>query len=67
MTRDPQHSPWLCHICDATSTTESQTCSVCYKVACSAHLRKISIFNKESGIYEIRPVCVMCGFAEELS
>ena len=66
MSSATHHSPWICHICDATSTTESQSCALCFKIACSAHLRKISLYNRETGIYEIRPVCLTCALDRNL-
>jgi hypothetical protein len=55
-----EHSPWICHVCDATATGESTACSVCYKTTCALHLKLLTVFNQESGLYEIAPVCVHC-------
>jgi hypothetical protein len=56
-----ENSPWICHICDFKSaTTESRTCSVCYRVTCPAHLQRVSTFNKERSLYELQDVCVSC-------
>jgi len=60
MNNDPEHSPWICHVCDATFTSESTACSLCYKTTCSAHLKRVSLYNRESGLYEIAPVCIWC-------
>lgn len=56
----PEHCPWICHVCDATSTGESTACSICYKTTCPLHLRRVSLYNAESGLYEVAPVCVLC-------
>jgi hypothetical protein len=60
MSDTPEHCPWICHVCEATSTSESTACSVCYKTTCAAHLRRILVRNEESGLYEIAPVCIHC-------
>ncbi len=55
------NSPWLCHVCDKKfHQAESQACSVCYKIACSQHMRIHSQLNRDSGLYELRPICVAC-------
>lgn len=64
MCDNSEHSPWICHVCDATSTSESTACSVCYKTTCDLHLKHVSVFNKESGLYEIVPICVHCAASE---
>jgi hypothetical protein len=56
---------WICHICDFTSSsTESRACSICYKIACSLHLKTVTEFNAESGLYELLPVCVVCAMRQ---
>jgi hypothetical protein len=56
----PEHCPWICHVCDATSTSESTTCSMCYKTTCAAHLKRTLLRNGQSGLYEIAPACAYC-------
>ena len=56
----PEKSPWICHVCDVKSTSESVACSLCYKTTCAAHLTHKSAYNEETGLYEINPVCVVC-------
>jgi hypothetical protein len=52
---------WICHICDFTSSSsESRACSLCYKVACSMHLKNVTKFNAESGLFELQPICALC-------
>ncbi|MDH3997684.1 MAG: hypothetical protein OET90_02490 [Desulfuromonadales bacterium] len=56
-----ERSPWICHICDYKSeNTESETCDLCYRVTCSLHLRKASIYDKQSGLYVTADVCIDC-------
>jgi hypothetical protein len=57
---DPHHSPWICHICDTKSTSESVACSVCYRVTCHLHLTHVTELNRESGLYELNPICLDC-------
>ncbi len=58
-------SPWLCHVCNYTSsTTESIACSLCYKTTCSVHLKHVTAYNAESGLYELQPVCIHCAAAK---
>jgi len=55
------HSAWMCHICDYSSTTEEAiACASCYKIACRKHLRTSSIYNQQTGLYEIARVCALC-------
>ena len=53
-------SPWLCHVCESKGKGESQSCSLCYMTTCAEHLRKVSMFNPETGLYEILPICLDC-------
>lgn len=55
-----EKSPWICHICDHSGLGESQSCALCYMVTCPAHLQIKMIFNKETGLYELLPVCLCC-------
>ena len=56
-----ESSPWICHVCDRKATSGAGTaCSVCYKTTCATHLRQTTTFNRESGLYELTPVCVCC-------
>lgn len=65
MSEKPENSPWLCHVCDYKSRGEGSTaCSVCFKTTCSTHLKLSTVFNAETGLYEIQPICVLCSFAE---
>ena len=57
---DNSSNRWICHLCDHKSQGESRVCSVCYKTTCFAHLKTQSFFNEESGLYELRPVCLYC-------
>lgn len=66
MSAEEKNIPWMCHVCDRTGTGESVACAVCYKTTCKAHLSYRSLFNKESGLYEIQPVCVYCRAEDSL-
>ncbi len=57
---------WICHVCDAKGSGESTACSVCYKTTCAAHLRHLTIFNPQSRLYELTPVCMECAVRETL-
>jgi hypothetical protein len=57
---------WICHICGKTSRGEGAHCEVCFRVACHAHLRRTSVYNRESGLYEFTSVCMECAMAEIL-
>ncbi|ORJ62505.1 hypothetical protein [Geothermobacter hydrogeniphilus] len=58
-------SPWICHICDAKGSGESTACSRCYQVTCAAHLTHRSVYNPQSGLFELQPVCMACALNTE--
>lgn len=60
-------SPWMCHICDVTSHSESTACSVCFKTTCAMHLKHVTTLNRESGLYELQPICLNCAIEKTLS
>ena len=61
MSEGPEHSPWICHICDYKSTQgESKTCDACYRVTCGQHLVRMTRYNRDSGLYEMADVCLDC-------
>ncbi len=58
---NPESSPWLCHVCNESSTTEEGiACATCFKIACRRHLRTSTVYNPQTGLYEIARVCVLC-------
>jgi len=58
---EQQKSAWMCHVCDLTSDkSEPIACAFCYKVTCALHLAHKTVLNKESGLYELQPICVEC-------
>jgi len=57
---DQSNSPWICHVCNLKSSGESSACSVCYMTTCSRHLKYKTVLNRETGLYELQPVCVEC-------
>jgi len=55
------NSPWICHVCETRSTFgEGQACAVCFKITCPAHMQVRSIYNPESRLYELQPICLFC-------
>jgi len=67
MDSDNLQSAWICHVCDYSSNVgEGQTCSECYKITCNQHVTITSVLNPESGLYELKPVCVECQFKKQL-
>ncbi len=62
-----ESSPWMCHICDYRSTIgEGLVCSECYKITCREHITTTSVYNPDSGLYELQLVCVECHFRKSL-
>ncbi len=62
-----EKSPWMCHICNYCSTVgEGLVCSECYKLTCHDHMATATVLNKESGLYEIKQICVECQFRAKL-
>lgn len=67
MTADDRQSAWMCHVCDYSSNIGAgQVCSECYKITCNQHTTICSVFNAESGLYELKPICVECQFKKQL-
>lgn len=61
MSDEYEVSPWMCHICNKTSsTTESRACERCYKIACEHHMHTKAFLNRESGLWELKQVCTLC-------
>jgi hypothetical protein len=55
-----EQTRWICHVCDTKATGESNACHLCYKTTCALHLRHQTVFNPQSGLYELLPICVEC-------
>lgn len=53
-------SPWLCAICGDRGEGEGSACALCYMVVCPSHLQRQPVFNAETGLYELQPVCSCC-------
>jgi len=67
MSADYEKSPWICHVCGYRSTRgEGIACEQCYKIACRKHLTIATIRNEETGLYELKQICVECRFREHL-
>ncbi|MDT8420551.1 MAG: hypothetical protein RQ754_08975 [Desulfuromonadales bacterium] len=61
---DLEQSPWICHVCDRRFPGgEAEACSVCYKTACSLHLKRVPV-ERESGLLVLEPICVHCEMAK---
>jgi hypothetical protein len=61
MIDESANTPWICHVCDFTSSaSESRACAVCYKTTCPAHLKTVPTFNAETRLFELQPICVLC-------
>ena len=60
---DERDSPWICHVCNLKATGASTACSVCYMTTCSRHLQHVPHFNRDSGLFELQPICVNCALA----
>lgn len=58
-----ESSPWICHICNHKGLGESVACAQCFQVTCPAHLTHKSVFNRETGLYGLQPVCMACSVA----
>jgi len=58
------NTPWICHVCGKSSRGESSVCEICFRTTCQKHLRRSSIYNKESGLYEFTAVCIECTLAK---
>jgi hypothetical protein len=68
MSADFEPSPWICHVCGHTSTVgEGIACDQCYKIACRRHLVVASIYNPDSGLYELKQICVDCQLRKQLN
>jgi hypothetical protein len=62
-----ERSPWMCHVCDRYFTFgEGLVCSECYKLTCDQHMTTATVMNNESGLYELRMICVECQFRKTL-
>jgi len=63
MSDDDQQSAWMCHVCDRPFLTGvGEACSVCYKVTCPQHLKRVPV-AQPSGVLVLEPVCVTCQLA----
>ncbi|MCK5826028.1 MAG: hypothetical protein KAG93_03270 [Desulfuromusa sp.] len=60
--------PWMCHICDHRSTFgEGIVCSECYKLTCNEHMTTATVLNTDTGLYELKKICVECQFRKTLN
>ncbi|SDZ96806.1 hypothetical protein SAMN05660420_00906 [Desulfuromusa kysingii] len=63
-----EKSAWMCHICDYHSTIGSGiACSECFKITCNEHITTATVMNPESGLYELKNICVECQFKKTLN
>lgn len=62
-----ESSPWMCHVCGYCSTVgEGLACAECYKLTCREHMTVATVQNPESGLYELKQICVECQFKKNL-
>lgn len=67
MSDEEFHSPWMCHVCSFSSNVgEGLVCSECYKISCRQHTTISSAFNPQTGLYELKQVCVECLLKKQL-
>lgn len=59
-TRDPESSPWICHVCGKTFTGESMVCSLCFRTTCPEHLCKAASLGGNSSDNESEWLCAEC-------
>jgi len=63
-----EKSAWMCHVCDRFSTVgEGIVCSECFKITCREHVTTATVLNAESGLYELKMICVECQFLKNLN
>jgi hypothetical protein len=62
-----EKGPWRCHICGYCSTIgEGLVCSECYRICCNDHITTATVYNEDSGLYELKLICVQCQFKKHL-
>jgi len=67
MSDDYEKSPWICHVCGYTSVVEEGiACDRCYKITCRRHLTVATVHNEDSGLYELKQICVECQLRKHL-
>lgn len=53
--------PWICHVCGKKSSTGAgKACSLCFKIACGAHLKPLPLKSEAFGNLELKLVCAAC-------
>jgi hypothetical protein len=63
-----EKSPWMCHVCDYCSTIgEGIVCSECFMITCNEHITTATVLNPETGLYELKMICVECQFRKSLN
>lgn len=66
MSSEDLHTPWICHVCDAKGSGQSLTCCNCFKVTCSKHLQHVPSYNRETGLYQLMPICLDCAIRDAI-
>ena len=64
---EPEPSPWLCHVCDKKGRGESTACDLCYRTTCTEHLTRVSLHDRQSGLYMLKRICVACALEQARS
>lgn len=67
MNQDTSKSPWVCHVCDAKGIGESLTCCHCFMVTCAKHLKHVTSYNPDTGLYQLMPICLDCAIREVIN
>lgn len=58
--------PWICHVCGKKSSTSAgKACSLCFKIACDAHINAMPLKSEKFGNLELKLVCTACADALE--
>lgn len=53
--------PWLCHVCgDGYRNQRATACTLCFQIACQAHIDLIVVDNHTYHHPELKLVCSLC-------
>jgi hypothetical protein len=61
MNEENESVPWICHVCGKKSSTGvGKACSLCFKIACDAHIKPLPLKSEKFGNLELKLVCTAC-------
>jgi hypothetical protein len=61
MNEEDKSIPWICHVCGKKSSTGTgKACSLCFKIACDAHLKPLALKSEKFGNPELKLICTAC-------